>query len=366
MAGNVLTYAKIGSFRGGSATVNGWRRLGVLGTLASAAFVASCASSDATVTVSAPVSASASTVAATTTTSTVAAATTTSTKPATTTIVTTSTVAATTTIGSTGEANLDAPAEVGAGEKFAVTWTGPSGQGDYITIVAAGATKWTNEPYFYASSGASPGSLVASVKDGAYALWYVSGATDTILARRAIRVTPFSGALGGPAEVEAGSSFEVAWNGPNGPGDYVTIVAVGATKWTDESYFYTSGANPGTLVAPIDAGEYVLWYVTGTDSATMADKPITVTPYAVTLDAPGQVQRSAPFQVTWTGPNGPSDYITIVPAGSPPDTYTSYAYTSTGSPVTITAPDTPGSYEVWYASDRVKGIVFARITITVT
>jgi Ca-activated chloride channel homolog len=344
--------------------VNGRRRLGVLGTLAGAVFVSACGSSDATVTVSSPVSTS-TTVAANTTSSTVAAAATTSTKPAATTIVTTSTVAATTTNGATGEANLDGPAEVGAGEKFAVNWTGPSKPGDYITIVAAGAAKWTNEPYFSATSGATPGSLVAPVKDGAYALWYVSGATETILARRAITVTPFSGALGGPAEVEAGSSVEVAGHGPNGPGDYVTIVAAGTAKWTNESYFYTNGGNPGTLVAPIDAGDYVLWYVTGADSATMAYRPITVTPYTVTLDAPTQVQHSAQFQVAWTGPNGPSDYITIVPAGSPPDTYTSYAYTNTGSPVTITAPDAPGSYEVWYASDRVKGIVFARINITV-
>ncbi|MDP9465560.1 MAG: hypothetical protein M3P52_13115, partial [Actinomycetota bacterium] len=308
-------------------------------------------------------SATESTAAASNSTTTVAA---TTASAATTTVVAATTVAAATTpIGSTGEANLDGPADVAAGEKFPVNWTGPSGAGDYITIVAAGAAKWTNEPYFNATSGATPGSLVAPIKDGAYALWYVSGDTDTILARRDIRVTPFSGALGGPAEVEAGSSFEVGWNGPNGPGDYVTIVAAGTAKWTNESYFNTSNGNPGTLVAPLDTGEHVLWYVTGADGATMANRPITVTPYTVTLDAPNQVQRGAQFEVAWTGPDGPSDYITIVPAGSPPDTYTSYAYTNTGNPVTITAPDTAGSYEVWYASDRVKGIVFGRIDITV-
>ena len=345
--------------------MNGWRRLGVLSTLVGALFVSACSSSDATVTVSSPVPTT-TTVAANTTSSAVATTVASSASSAATTIVTTSTLAATTTTtGGTGEATLKGPAEVGAGEKFAVNWTGPTKQGDYITIVAADAAKWTNEPYFYVASGVSPGSLVAPVKDGTYALWYVDGATEAVLARVAIKVTPFSGALGGPAEVEAGSSFEVAWNGPNGPGDYVTIVAAGVTTWTNESYFYTNDGNPGTLVAPIDAGDYVLWYVTGTDSATMADRPITVTPYKVTLDAPLQVQRGAQFQVAWTGPDGPSDYITIVPTGSPPDTYTSYAYTNTGNPVTITAPDVPGSYEVWYASDRVRGIVFATVDITV-
>lgn len=271
----------------------------------------------------------------------------------------------TTSVGS-NTVTLDAATAVGAGEKFTVKWTGPAANGDYVTIVATGTAKWTNEPFFYATPGSSPGSLVAPVKDGAYLLWYVSGADGTILAHRAIGVTPFEGALGAPAEVEAGTSFEVAWNGPNGPGDYVTIVASGATKWTNESYFYTSASNPGTLVAPLDAGSYVLWYVTGSDGATMATRPITVTPYTASVKGPSSVQHGAQFEVTWTGPDGPSDYITIVPAGSPPGTYLSYVYTNTGSPVTLTAPDNPGQYEIWYASDRVQNVVFAKADIAVT
>lgn len=298
--------------------------------------------------------------------------TTTATAPATSAVATssaaTTTTVKTTTTTSVGSntVTLDAPTEVGAGEKITVKWTGPAANGDYITIVAAGTQKWTNEPYFDATPGSSPGTLVAPVKDGAYLLWYVSGADGTILARRAIGVTPFEGALGAPAEVEAGTSFDVAWNGPNGPGDYVTIVASDATRWTNESYFYTSAGNPGTLVAPIDPGSYVLWYVTGSDSATMATRPITVTPYTASVKGPSSVQHGAQFDVTWTGPDGPGDYITIVPAGSPPGTYLSYVYTNTGSPVTLTAPDNPGAYEIWYASDRVLNVVFAKANITVT
>lgn len=265
--------------------------------------------------------------------------------------------------GPTGPAALDAPAEIQAGTQFEVAWTGPNAQGDYVTIVAAGALKWTNEPYFYTTSG-TPSKLVAPVADGAYALWYVSGADDAILARRAIRVTPFEGALLGPAEVMAGSTFEVAWNGPNGPGDYVTVVAAGATKWTDESYFYTNAGSPGKLTADLKAGSYELWYVTGNATTPQDRSPITVTPYVVTLDAQSTVSAGAQFPVNWTGPNGPSDYITIVPVGAPDIDYGSYAYTTAGSPVTITAPTTKGNYEIRYASDRVD-IVFGRRAITV-
>ena len=262
-----------------------------------------------------------------------------------------------------GPASLDAPAAVEGGTQFEVAWTGPAALGDYVTIVAVGATSWTNEPYFD-TFAASPGKLVAPTTAGDYELWYVSGADNSITVRRPITVTPFKGALAGPDSVQAGTSFSVTWNGPDGPGDYVTIVAAGATKWTTESYFYTHAANPGPLVAPITPGAYELWYVTGSDGKTMASRPITVTPFAITLKAPASVAKGSQFQVTWTGPNGPSDYITIAPAGSPVGTYLSYAYTSSGSTVTITAPDQAGKYEIRYASDRVAG-TFASIPIEV-
>ena len=278
---------------------------------------------------------------------------------------TTTTPAATTTAAAGGDATLDAPAEVGAGEKFDVAWTGPAARGDFVTIVAAGTTAWTNEPWFYTADHPDSGSLVAPITDGAYQLWYVAGDTDDVLASVDITVTPFEGALGGPAEVQAGTEFDVSWNGPDGPGDYVTIIAADAAKWAGEPYFYTADANPGSLVAPIEPGDYELRYITGADDATMATRPIVVTPMVITLDAPESVQRGSTFEVTWTGPDGPGDYITIVPADSPEGAYLSYAYTADGDPVTLTAPDEPGAYEIWYASDRVPG-TFATIDILVT
>ena len=44
--------------------------------------------------------------------------------------------------------------------------------------------------------------------------------------------------------------------------------------------------------------------------------------------------------------------------------YLSYDYARNGSPLTLTAPDEPGAYEIRYASDRVEG-TFARRPIRV-
>ena len=277
---------------------------------------------------------------------------------------TAATIAPVATDTSTGPASLDAPQEVQAGVSFDVTWTGPNADRDYVTIVAAGATKWTNEPYFNTTSG-SPSKLTAPSADGAYAIWYVSGADDSILARRAIRVTPFQGDLLAPASVMAGSRFDVAWNGPKGPGDYVTVVLKGAAQWTNEDYFYTTQPSPSRLTAAIDPGEYEIWYVIGSDSSVKARRPITITPYVVTLEAPKEVAKGASFQVIWTGPDGPSDYITIVHVGSPPGTYLNYADTNAGSPATSVAPAEAGNYEIWYASDKYKDLVYQRLAIKV-
>jgi hypothetical protein len=264
-----------------------------------------------------------------------------------------------------GEATLDAAASVPANSEFPVRWTGPNADKDYITIVALGAPAWSGEDYFYTAL-ANPGTLLTPTTTGDYELWYVRGADEAILARRAVTVAPFVGSVSGPPEVEAGSRFQVAWTGPDAPGDYVTIVPLGAASWTDESYFRTSDQiNPGTLVASLKAGDYEIWYAAGADAKPMARAPIHVRPYVIKLDAPASVKAGKTFLVKWKGPDGPADYITIVPAGAEAGFYLSYAYTSSGTPATLTAPTKPGDYEIRYQSDREPKIVFGSITIKV-
>ncbi len=265
-----------------------------------------------------------------------------------------------------GDATIDAPESVEAGAEFEVAWTGPANNGDYITIVTPDATQWQGgDDYFDVSIG-SPGELTAPTAPGDYVLWYVSGADDEILLRVPIAVTPFTGSLLAPEEVPAGTEFDVAWNGPGAAGDYVTIVPVGAERWTaGDWYFDVSVGSPGQLWAPMKEGAYEIWYVAGVDETVQARIPITVLPLEISLDAPDEVAAGSTFEVEWTGPDGDGDYITIVPEGAAEGAYLDYAYTYEGNPVEITAPDEPGEYEIWYASDRVNG-TFSRLPITVT
>ncbi len=262
---------------------------------------------------------------------------------------------------------LDFPEEVVVGQWFDVQWTGPDNSTDYITIVPEGAPEGDWESYSY-TSGSSPITLQAPLEAGVYEIRYSTELAypNPTLFSRTITVITTDYAVMAPKDAMAGSSFEVRWVGPDNPGDYLTIVPMGTPEGEWAGYAYTSTGNPCILIAPIEPGDYEIRYSTEqvSPNPTLGFTVITVLPAEVTLSAPETVTAGEDFFVEWTGPDGDLDYITIVPVGSPEGTYTSYCYTSTGSPLSISAPVEPGDYEVWYASDRVEG-TFASIPITV-
>jgi len=88
---------------------------------------------------------------------------------------------------------LSAPAEVAPGSTFQVGWTGTETTGDFLVIVPAGATSWTetpDSPYVNATLG-NPAPLTAPKGAGAYEVWFLKGELGTTLvikARRPITV----------------------------------------------------------------------------------------------------------------------------------------------------------------------------------
>jgi hypothetical protein len=66
------------------------------------------------------------------------------------------------------------------------------------------------------------------------------------------------------------------------------------------------------------------------------------------LRAPASVPAGAPFEVEWTGPGAPQDFVSIDAPGAPDRTYGTYAYPSQGNPLKLRAPDEPGAYVLRY------------------
>lgn len=81
--------------------------------------------------------------------------------------------------------------------------------------------------------------------------------------------------------IKAGQPFTVAWTGPNGPNDYVDVVAGGRPLQVGDemAYVKTSAGNPSKLTAPAQPGTYDVRYVQDVgDRKVIAHTPITVVP----------------------------------------------------------------------------------------
>jgi len=146
-----------------------------------------------------------------------------------------------------------------------------------------------------------------------------------------------------PDQAQRGSTLLVSWTGPDAELDSIIISELGGKD--RQSYVYVKDGNPASLVMPLKPGKYELQY-RFTDAHTIATRAIEVTDLQVSLDAPAQAPVSTDIEVRWTGPDAYLDTIVIAKVGD--DGYESYAYVSSGNPISLTTPSEPGKYELRY------------------
>ncbi len=158
--------------------------------------------------------------------------------------------------------------------------------------------------------------------------------------------------IAAPAEVRAGAKFVVQWTGPDNPKDYVTIVSKDAKDQEYGSYRETKEGHEVELVAPVVPGACEVRYVTGGSRTVLARSPLVVTAAEATLEAPEGIVLGKPVTITWSGPDDPGDYVTIVMRGTPDHVHGNYTETKHGSPLDVTAPTTPGEAEVRYVTGK--------------
>jgi hypothetical protein len=259
-------------------------------------------------------------------------------------------------------ATVKAPATVAAGGEILVTWTGPNNERDYVGVGDPNGRPYLD--YKYTKTG-SPLKLMVPDKPGTYEVRYFLGAGDKIIARQAFTVTGVTATLSAPAQVAAGAKFQVRWTGPNNERDFVTVVKAGTVERTYQLYVYTKQGPTLEFTAPDAPGQYEIRYATGKEYNTLARIPLTVGGVSASVTAPRQVAAGARFQATWTGPNNPRDFLTLVKAGAPEKSYERYEYTKKGNTLTLTAPDVAGEYELRYATGQAY-LTLARAPVTVT
>ena len=256
---------------------------------------------------------------------------------------------------------LSAPASASAGSPVSITWTGPAGQGDYITIVPVDTADSKYGRYVYTNT--NPVSLDTPDTAGEYEIRYLTGRNEK-LAARSLTVEGLDVSLTAPSTVAAGAKVSVAWTGSENPRDFITIVTpdTAEKKYADYVYARTS---PATIAAPETPGDYEIRYLSANEYRTLARSPLTVGDVNASVTAPDAVVAGARIEIVWSGPANQGDYLTLVPSGTPDGQYDRYVYTSAGSPVQFDTPAVPGEYEIRYQTAR-NDIVLARHAIVLT
>ncbi|SHO48613.1 vWA domain-containing protein [Desulfopila aestuarii] len=262
-----------------------------------------------------------------------------------------------------GTATLNGPAQVTVGETFSVNWQGPNSRNDFICLASRDQKKQDCCDYIYTEQG-NPVQLAAKCEAGDYELRYIHGYSDTIISREDIAVVPAQVELQIPAAVKAATPVEVTWRGPGYPTDYISIAEGDQPGHSYLNYTYTSTGSPLKVQAPSIPGTYEVRYVLGQGDTMLARKSLTVEPVTATVTAPQTVDAAASFTTQWQGPNNDRDYISIAVPAEDGSNYATYAYTSNGNPVTLTAPSAPGTYEVRYVLGQ-DDVILARQSLEV-
>ncbi|MBS1303400.1 VWA domain-containing protein [Loktanella sp. SALINAS62] len=159
-------------------------------------------------------------------------------------------------------ATLDAPAEAVRGTHVSVRWTGPDGPGDYVTVARPDAPDTEYEDYAYTRNGAEL-TLPVPEEPGAYELRYVLSGGQRAIARMPFAATLPSARLAAPPQATAGTTLQIAWQGPGGADDALAIVPVGGDDGAALARVPLSTGNPVAMDLPDAPGAYELLYVQG-------------------------------------------------------------------------------------------------------
>ncbi len=252
---------------------------------------------------------------------------------------------------------------VGAGQPIEVTWEGPEEDRDFISIAREGDAGGTYVNYSYVREG-NPLTVTAPAEPGDYELRYILDEGRTILAVQPVTIEEVAASLDAPPTGPAGGTVDIAWQGPAGDRDFITVARPDAAGGAYEAYTYVREGSPLTLALPADPGAYELRYILDEGRTILAALPFRVTEVTAELDVPPSAAAGGTLSVGWTGPGNDRDYVSIARPDQDDGAYRAYTYVREGNPVDLQMPVEPGDYEIRYVQDTGRRAL-ARVPLTV-
>ncbi len=243
---------------------------------------------------------------------------------------------------------IDSPDKVVSGSEFKINWVGPSKKLDTLIIVDDNNRELASAPVFRIQD-VSPTKLTAPGKPGEYQIRYTTK-DNQILARQTFTVTPATATINTKKEIIAGAQFDVEWTGPDNASDMIALYDSTTNKRLSFTYF--SGINvisPATLTAPEKPGNYEIRYLS--NFHPLDSQSIVVIPAIATLNAALEVPIGYKFYVNWSGPKNKDDVIGVFkPKNNRRYNFTYISNKESDTSIVLTAPLTPGEYEVRYVT----------------
>ncbi|WP_316013635.1 vWA domain-containing protein [Roseobacter sp. HKCCA0434] len=246
-----------------------------------------------------------------------------------------------------------------------VAWTGPGAEDDYLEIVEDVETPGRWLTFAYVDPDSDTVSLQMPPGPGDYLIRYVSTERQhAVLAERPITVTEAEFVLDGPAGAAPAETIEVFWRGPGGAEDYIDIQRADTEATSGEtSWAWARDGNPAAIRVPVEPGDYNLRYVVqGVNSRAVGLAiPFTVTEPKGEIVAPAAVRPGAEFPARAEGPVDSDFWVDIVPPGFAAFSgEIDYFYLYDGGvpgvvESSLTAPEEPGSYELRYVVEDMRG-----------
>jgi Ca-activated chloride channel family protein len=179
-------------------------------------------------------------------------------------------------------------------------------------------------------------------------------------------------AIESPDKVSAGSPLTVSWKGPEGDSGHLFITS---PMTADNQYarghtsLNVAKGTSGLLVAPVKPGTYEIRYFSRQSNSLAVRRPLLVTDAEVTIEYPTSIPAGSMINFSWSGPQGPGDYIFASAEGMAHNRYLTTAGKSfkvgSDQKPSIIAPAKAGEYEIRYYSGR-NGTPLARFPFTVT
>jgi len=261
--------------------------------------------------------------------------------------------------------SLSTADQAAAGSDLLVEWTGPDYGNDYVSVAEIGDAHNKYVNYTYTREG-SPLKLQMPTEPGTYELRYVMYQDRTVMATRQIEVVDIAFDVSAPDSAIAGETILVEWVGGDYQNDFISIADADMPGNKYHAYTYTRDGSPLRLTMPLVPGDYEIRYVLYQDRNVEARIPIRVDPVTATLQAEPAAIAGSKVLVTWDGPDYQNDFIAIAKTDETASRYATYSYAREGTPLQVTAPSEPGSYELRYVANGNPRQILARIPLEIT